>query len=481
VFCERYLQAGHHVEVQVMADAHGTVWALGERECSLQRRHQKVIEEAPSPLVERVGGDMRARLLAAGRDAAAAVGYRGAGTVEFMARADGQFWFLEMNTRLQVEHPVTECVTGLDLVGLQLDVAQGHPLPGDEPATTGWSIEARLYAEDPAAGWTPRSGTLGTFEVPDVTARFDRLPAHGIRLDSGVAAGSVVGAHYDAMLAKVISHAPTRAAAARLLAATLRRSRIHGIETNRDLLVDTLLHPDFLDGTADTSFYARHHPTELTAGCGLDPSVGALVAALSDAAAARATSGVLAGIASGFRNVPTGFRTRTYAVAGRELRVAYRFTREGVEVQHPPEGGPVRCVEASADHVVLDLDGVRRRFAVARFGGADDSGDAASVAVDSAQGSLVLAAVPRFVDPATRVAGGALVAPMPGTIVRIGVEVGGAVSAGQPLLWLEAMKMEHAVAAPAAGTVTDIRVAVGQQVDQGTTLAVVDSEEDGNE
>ena len=160
--------------MQILADAHGTVWALGERECSLQRRHQKVIEEAPAPLVDRIGGDLRERLLAAGRDAAAAVGYRGAGTVEFLADEHGDFWFLEMNTRLQVEHPVTECVTGTDLVGLQLDVAAGRPLTGPEPAMTGHAIEARLYAESPADDWRPETGTVVTFDVPGVTARFDR-------------------------------------------------------------------------------------------------------------------------------------------------------------------------------------------------------------------------------------------------------------------------------------------------------------------
>ena len=286
VFCERYLAAGHHVEVQIMADAHGTVWALGERECSLQRRHQKVIEEAPAPLVDRLGGDLRERLLAAGRDAAPAVGYLGAGTVEFLADAKGDFWFLEMNTRLQVEHPVTECVTGTDLVALQLDVAEGRPLTGPEPIMTGHAIEARLYAESPADDWRPQTGTLVTFDVPEVTARFDRPARDGIRLDSGVEDGSVVGTHYDALLAKVVAYASTREAAARQLAAALRRSRLHGLTTNRDLLVASLLHPEFLAGTADTGFYDVHPPAGLTAGAGLDPELGALVAALADAARA---------------------------------------------------------------------------------------------------------------------------------------------------------------------------------------------------
>ena len=447
VFCERYLPAGHHIEVQILADRHGTVWALGERECSLQRRHQKVIEEAPAPLVDRIGGDLRERLLAAGRDAAAAVGYRGAGTVEFLADDKGEFWFLEMNTRLQVEHPVTECVTGVDLVARQLDVAEGHRLTGTEPVMTGHAIEARLYAENPADDWRPQSGTVVTFDVPGVTARFEATD--GLRLDSGVEDGSVVGTHYDAMLAKVIAYAPTREVAARQLAAALRRARVHGLTTNRDLLVASLLHPEFLAGTADTGFYAAHPPAALTAGAGLDPDLGALVAALSDAG-------------RGFRNIPVGYRSRTYAAGEREIVVRYRFGRDGLELPGDPA---IALVEATSDRVVLDIDGVRRGWAVARFGD--------RVVVDGPRGSVELRRVPRFTDPSARLPAGALVAPMPGTVVQVAVAVGDTVRAGQALLRLEAMKMEHVVHAPAGGTVTELPVAVGQQVSQGTQLAVV--------
>ncbi|GGQ73001.1 acetyl/propionyl/methylcrotonyl-CoA carboxylase subunit alpha [Couchioplanes azureus] len=464
VFCERYLEAGHHVEVQIMADAHGTVWALGERECSLQRRHQKVIEEAPSPLVDRIGGDLRERLLAAGRDAAGAVGYRGAGTVEFLADSRGGFWFLEMNTRLQVEHPVTECVTGTDLVALQLDVAAGVALRGPEPAMTGHAVEARLYAESPADDWRPQTGTVVTFDVPGVTARFG--PAEdGIRLDSGVEDGSVVGTHYDAMLAKVVAYAPTREAAARRLAAALRRTRVHGVTTNRDLLVASLLHPAFLAGTADTSFYATHPPASLTAGTGLDPALGAVVAALSDAAAGRGP--LLRGVTSGFRNIPVGYRSRTYAAGDREIEVRYRFGRDGLEVAGM---SGLTLVEAGAATVVLDVDGVRRTWTVGRF---DDR-----VVVDGPQGTAELRRLPRFTDPSAQLPAGTLTAPMPGTVVRVEVKAGDTVVADQPLLWLEAMKMEHVVRAPADGTVTDLPVTVGQQVGQGTTLAVVAGPDD---
>lgn len=257
VFCERYLETGRHIEVQVMADAHGTIWAVGERECSIQRRHQKVIEEAPSPLVERTEG-MRARLFEAARLAAGAIGYTGAGTVEFLADEQGEFFFLEMNTRLQVEHPVTECTTGLDLVRLQLDVAAGGTLPAEPPAMHGYSIEARLYAEDPAHEWQPQSGTVHRIDIPLVAAEFDLLDRPGVRLDTGVVTGSVVGVHYDPMLAKVISYAETRGEAARLLAAALHRAKIHGLVTNRDLLVRVLRHPAFLAGATDTAFFATH-------------------------------------------------------------------------------------------------------------------------------------------------------------------------------------------------------------------------------
>ncbi|MEO6627868.1 MAG: biotin carboxylase N-terminal domain-containing protein, partial [Aquihabitans sp.] len=242
VFCEPYLATGRHIEVQVMADQHGTVWAVGERECSIQRRHQKIVEEAPSPLVERVPG-MRDRLFDASVAATQAIGYTGAGTVEFLADDEGKFFFLEMNTRLQVEHPVTECTTGLDLVALQLDVAQGITLADSPPVPQGHSIEVRLYAEDPAANWQPQSGILHRIHIPGVRTEFEVLTQPGVRLDSGVSDGSVVGIHYDPMLAKVISWAPTRDEAARRLAGALERSQIHGIVTNRDLLVNTLRHP----------------------------------------------------------------------------------------------------------------------------------------------------------------------------------------------------------------------------------------------
>lgn len=344
----------------------------------------------------------------------------------------------------------------------------------------GWSIEARVYAEDPADGWTPQTGTVAVLDVPDARAEFDLPREHGIRLDAGVGAGSVVSTHYDAMLAKVISFAPTREAAVRELSAALRRTRVHGVRTNRDLLIATLGHPEMLAGTAHTGFYELHGPAELTANSGLAPDLGALVAALADAAAQRATLGPLAGVTSGFRNVGGLFRHRAYALGDDEYAVGYRFSRDALELERLPSGiEHFALVEHSAARVVLVLDGVRRWFAVSRHTtpGAEEPG----VAVDSALGSVELRTVPRFTDPSARASVGALVAPMPGAVVRIAVAVGDAVEAGQPLMWLEAMKMEHTIAAPAGGIIAEIAVSLGQQVDQGTALAVVDTGSDPDE
>jgi acetyl/propionyl-CoA carboxylase alpha subunit len=464
VFCERYLATGHHVEVQVMADAHGTVWAVGERECSIQRRHQKIIEEAPSPLVERIPG-MRAKLFEAARQAAEAIGYTGAGTVEFMADDGGDFFFLEMNTRLQVEHPVTEETTGLDLVELQLLVADGARLDVEPPATQGHSIEARLYAEDPAKGWQPQAGPIHRFEVPTALTEFGPLGRTGVRVDSGIVDGSAVSVFYDPMLAKVISRAPTRTQAAAILADALARTRLHGIKTNRDLLVNVLRHPAFLDGATDTAFFDTHGLADLAAPLA-DPSVPALsavAAALADAAGNRSAATVLRDLPSGWRNLASGFQVKCFLdAAGDEHAVRYRFGRAGLEL----DGGPVvSLVSSTPTRVVLGANGVERPFDVARYG--DD------VFVDSPLGPVRLTAQPRFPDPDSAVAQGSLLAPMPGSVTKVAAAVGDTVKVGQALIWLEAMKMEHTITAPTAGVLTELNVTAGQQVDVGFVLALV--------
>ena len=461
VFCERYLATGHHVEVQVLADEHGTVWSVGERECSIQRRHQKIIEEAPSPLVERTPG-MRDKLFDAARLAAAAIGYTGAGTVEFMAGPDdsgaGSFYFLEMNTRLQVEHPVTEETTGLDLVELQLHVADGGHLDPEPPPSRGYSIEARLYAEDPAKGWQPQAGTVHRFEVPG-----------DVRLDTGIVDGSTVSVFYDPMVAKVITYASSRRQAAALLADALARTRIHGVRTNRDLLVNVLRHPAFLDGATDTAFFDTHGLAELAAPLADQRTVelSAAAAALADAAQNRQTATIFTAAPSGWRNVASGYQAKSYRdAAGDTHEVRYRFTRTGVEL---PGHDDVTIATATPDRVVLGVAGVERPFDVARYGD--------QIFVDSPLGPVQFVALPRFPDPAAAVAQGSLLAPMPGSVLRVGAAAGDPVTAGQPLIWLEAMKMEHTVTAPSDGVLTELNVAAGQQVEVGAVLARVETEE----
>ncbi|MER7701053.1 biotin carboxylase N-terminal domain-containing protein [Streptomyces sp. NPDC096095] len=461
VFAEPYVERGRHVEVQVLADGHDTVWALGTRDCSLQRRHQKVIEEAPAPGLDEA---LRARLHESATAAARAVGYRGAGTVEFLVSAGGQPYFLEMNTRLQVEHPVTEAVFGLDLVALQLRVAEGGPLPAPRPPEpSGHAVEARLYAEDPARDWQPQTGALHALEVPD---------APGLRLDSGYTGGDTVGVHYDPMLAKVIAHAPTRAEAVRLLARALERARLHGPVTNRDLLVRSLRHPDFAAARLDTGFYDRHLADLTAPAPGRDPAPAALAAALAAAVRTTASGGPAPTRFGAWRNVPSGPQLKRYRSEpdGTEHEVAYRTPRSGVP--EPRQQPGLRVVTATADRVTCEINGVTRHFEVACHRD--------RVYVDTADASYTFTVLPRFTDPAAQTEPGSLLAPMPGTVVRLaeGLAAGCRVEAGQPLIWLEAMKMEHRILAPATGALTALHAAPGHQVEVGALLAVVQEHPD---
>ena len=331
VFIERYVERGRHVEVQILGDQFGTVLALGARDCSIQRRHQKIVEEAPGVLAPEVRQRLHEAAVAAGR----AVDYVGAGTVEFLLAPDGDIFFLEMNTRLQVEHPVTELTTGLDLVRLQLLVAEGNPLSiGTTPPATGHAIEVRLCAEDPAQGYRPATGTLHRFTVPGVATEFGPLTGAGLRLDSGVTDGSVVGIHYDSMLAKVIAWAPTRGEAARALAGALARAELHGVATNRDLLVRVLRSPEFAAVDLDTGFLDRHPEVFAPLLAPEELPVAAVAAALASAAGRRAAAPVLAGLPSGWRNVPAFTQVTRYAEPdGGELEVRYRLDRRGALVE----------------------------------------------------------------------------------------------------------------------------------------------------
>jgi acetyl/propionyl-CoA carboxylase alpha subunit len=460
VFLERYVSPGRHVEIQVIGDHHGTVVHLFERDCSVQRRHQKLVEEAPSPAVD---DDLRARMGEAAVAAAKAVGYHGVGTVECLLGPDGSFYFMEMNTRLQVEHPVTELVTGLDLVSLQLAVAEGRALPEDvhQARMSGHAVEVRLYAEDPLHEYQPQTGRIEALEFPAVP---------GLRIDSGVEAGSVIGTDYDSMLGKVIATGPTRVEAVRLLVDALRRGRIHGVGTNRDLLVAILDHEEFGTGKADTGFLDRHPPEELLVST-LDPralQLHALAAALAAQAANRAAAPALAAVKSGFRNSPGPPSLRRFTVGSgeteRTLAVGYRlgraplFTVDGEELA-------VTLLDARPDAVELVVDGVRRRFDVRRY--------ANTAHVDSALGSTALRAVDRFPSKEGQRPSGSLVAPMPGTVVKVLAAPGDTVVKGDPVVVIEAMKMEHTIGAAGDGTVTEILVEVGRQVDVDQVIAVI--------
>ena len=458
VFLEHYVQSPRHIEVQVLGDTHGTVVHLFERECSVQRRYQKIMEESPSPAVDE---RLREQLGAAAVAAATAIGYVGAGTVEFVMGADGRFHFLEVNTRLQVEHPVTEMVTGLDLVRLQLLVAEGQPLPPEvlEARIHGHAVEARLYAEDVAAGFLPSVGPVHRFAVP-------QLP--GVRVDAGVADGSVVGPHYDSMLAKVIAHAPTRDEALRSLARALHDAELHGPVTNRDLLVGILREEQFRDGSIDTGYLTRHDPAELAQSTRSEQLVPlhALAAALAGQAQRRHQAPVLRTLPSGWRNVPNAPQRVGYTCDGHAVEVQYRLRGDHLEawVDGTPLPG-LRLRSAGADQVDLDVAGTRRRLRVHRVG--------EQVFVDSALGGSRLVQSPRFPATTAARAPGSLLAPMPGTVVRVAVEEGQPVSAGSVVVVLEAMKMEHTVVAPHDGTVTEVTVTVGATVDVGHMLAVV--------
>jgi acetyl/propionyl-CoA carboxylase alpha subunit len=460
VFMEHYVEDPRHIEIQIFGDHHGNLVHLFERECSIQRRHQKIVEEAPSPVMtEQLRAAMGEAAVTAGR----AIGYTGAGTVEFVVSPTGQFFFLEVNTRLQVEHPVTEEVTGLDLVALQLAVAEGDPLPtgAREARLAGHSIEVRIYAEDPAAGYLPSIGTLERFELAG---------GDGIRIETGVATGDVVSPNYDPMLAKVVATAATRAAALRQLTAALRRSRIHGVTTNRELLVAILEDEEFAAGRFDTHFLERKPPTDL-----VPPPPAAVVdlsavaAAMAEQAGARRADRVWGSAPTGWRNNAGDLHERQYRLGERVIRVGYRLGRDRrITVDGDDIGATVAACEP--DFVDLQVDSVRRRFLV-------ETGPE-QVWVDSALGAISFIRELRFPEPEIELLTGSLTAPMPGTVVKVEVSEGQTVHAGQVLLRLEAMKMEHPVVSPMDGTVAALLVTPGQNVDAGAVLAVIDGAED---
>ncbi|MFC7530377.1 biotin carboxylase N-terminal domain-containing protein [Actinoplanes sp. GCM10030250] len=487
VFCEPYVSNVRHIEVPILADAQGSVVPFGERECSVQRRYQKIVEETPSPAVD---PGLREELCRAAIVAVRALGYVGTGAVEFLLDADGDFWFLELTPTLQADHAVTECVSGYDMVRLQLLVAEGGslPMPGPPPIR-GHAIEVRISAEDPAYAWLPAAGTLHRFAVPDVAGAFRPLPQPGLRLDAGVIDGSVIGMHHDPMLAKLIAWAPSRQEAARMLASALARTQLHGVVSNRDLLVRVLRHHSFRSGDVDTGFLDRHPEVFAPLLSSVDAvRLSCLAAALAGAAGRRATAAVLGSLPSGWRNVPSGSQTAVYDGPTGPVEVGYRMNRHGdlagwwVRAVDPEEldlAGlgqapvaddlpPIVVVQASADRVVLNVQGIRLTVLVHRVGDVSY--------VDSPEGSVALREISRFPLPTPEASESSLIAPLPGAVRRVLVVPGQRVRAGELLLTLEAMKLEHPVHAPSAGVVASLPVQPGAEVDTGELLAVLDPE-----
>ena len=416
VLLEKWVTNPRHIEVQVFGDSHGNVVHLFERDCSLQRRHQKVIEEAPAPGMD---AETRAAVCRAAVNAARAVDYVGAGTIEFIAdgseglKAD-RIWFMEMNTRLQVEHPVTEEITGQDLVEWQLRIASGEKLPKSqgELSINGWAMEARLYAEDPAKGFLPSIGRLDTFELGD----------ESVRIDTGVEQGAEISPFYDPMIAKVIAHGPTRDAARSALTQALDESAVWPLKTNAGFLVKALKHPDFIAARLDTGLIGRE-------GEALMPPARPSDDALADAAASLTRCGGLAG----FRlNAPVRSEG-TFLLDGEAVTISY----------DPRQGGE------GADDVLVAQGGQVWRLTPWRAAGA-----AGADASD-----------------------GAILSPMPGRVIAVAVAAGEAVTKGQKLLTLEAMKMEHSLTAPFDGTVAQLNAREGGQVSEGTLLVKIEKGE----
>ncbi|MFF1264658.1 acetyl-CoA carboxylase biotin carboxylase subunit [Streptomyces anulatus] len=440
---ERWIDRPRHIEIQVLADTHGNVIHLGERECSLQRRHQKIIEEAPSVFLDE---ETRAAMGEAAVQAARSCGYAGAGTVEFIVPGDdpASYYFMEMNTRLQVEHPVTELVTGLDLVEWQLRVASGERLPyaQEDITLTGWAIEARVCAEDPSRGFLPSGGTVLALREPQ---------GGGVRTDSGLSEGVPVGSLYDPMLSKVIAYGPDRASALRKLRAALADTVILGVPTNAGFLRRLLAHPDVVSGDLDTGLVERE--AEGLVPDGVPDEVYAAAAAVRrDALDPRPDAG---GWTDPF-SVPSGWRT-----GGVPAPLTFPLRVAGAD---PVTYGAPASATVTPDRVTVELDGT-----VGHFHRSGDwlgrDGDTWHVQDhDPVEASL---------SGAGRSGADTLAAPMPGTVTVVKVAVGDAVEAGQSLLVVEAMKMEHVISAPHAGTVTELDVIAGATVAMDQILAVV--------
>ena len=458
---EKYVEGARHVEIQILGDERGNLVHLFERDCSVQRRHQKIIEESPSPAVN---DELRRKMGEAAIRIGRAIGYTNAGTVEFILAPTGEFYFIEVNTRLQVEHPVTEMITGLDLVRLQIEIAEGRPLPFVQAdlKTSGHAIEARLYAEDPANNFLPSTGKLHDWHLPD--------SIEGLRIDAGVEQGMEIGIHYDPMLAKLIAHAEDRDAAIRKLVYALRQSSIQGLQTNRDFLIRLLEHQEFKQGRAHTGFIAEH-PGELMSDDDRQLHQASLIAvALYLQKQWQAANGLLADLPPGYRNNPYRDPSVKLQIGEVEVEVSWRHVvDDGYEVKVFGSSVAAQVLCCAPGRLRIALDGIQRTFKIVEVND--------ELYVHSSLGSRVVKRVPRH--PIHHVAAdeGSANSPMPGQVLKILVEAGQKVSAGDPLIILDAMKMEHTMRAAVEGVVEAVLVSQGEVVAPGQVLVQIAASE----
>ena len=456
VFIERYVEKSRHIEIQILGDSHGNVIHLGERECSIQRRHQKIIEESPSP---RITEEIRFAMGNAAVDLAKKIKYESAGTVEFLFDdKSGEFWFLEVNTRLQVEHPVTEEVTGIDLVAEQIKIARGEELQysQEDIEWTGSSIEARLYAENPNNDFLPETGKMFAYEQ----AENDFMT----RWDSGVHKDSVIGTNFDPMLAKVISYGATREDAARVLAKSLEDSHIGGVITNKDFLIATLRSDEFLKGNTTTDFIERVKPPRVKNLTNDELNLALTAAAMWKQMRNRISSDIAPYIPSGWTNGRLPNPNITFVLDGEEIFVEYKLINKNKFLVFNSE---VEVVNIDDKYIDLVFDGVRVKSRI--------SEDAEFILVHIPSGDVSFEVKPRFSMPGLEVQAGGLVAPMPGKVVDLKVKKGSKVKSGETLVILEAMKMEHSIKASEDGVIADIFIKENDQVENGAVLMVVDS------
>ena len=454
IFIERYVEKSRHIEIQILGDKAGNVIHLGERECSIQRRHQKIIEESPSP---RISKEIRNKMGEAAVKLAKMIKYESAGTVEFLFDdKTKEFWFLEVNTRLQVEHPVTEEVTGIDLVSEQLKIARGESIKftQEEVEWNGWSIEARLYAEDPDNDFLPAIGTLIAFEQ-DETA--------DARWDTGVTSGTKVGTDFDPMLAKVISYASNRTDAAMKLAKALESAHIGGVKTNRDFLINCLKSNAYIDGDTTTDFIERVNPDRklILSDDQLDHVLA--IAALWIQQKNRDESNVSKFMPSGWTNGRLPNRRNIFEYEGNEYIVEYKQNRNGNFIFSSNKSATVNSVDSKG--IDMSFDNKRHYSKVTLSKN--------KILIHMPYGDVMLDIKPRFVIPGMEVTAGGLIAPMPGKVIDVKVKKGKKVKAGDTLVILEAMKMEHSIKASEDGTVSELLISLNDQVENGALLMIV--------